>query len=643
MHPSLKPPSDPETAGPGTSEDVRARVDASIARGEALTAHALLADLWRREPGPATAGFVSTRFDRIMGALPVRTARVAFLRSFTVEPVIPLLRAAAAVDHIDVVPFVGDFNAYGQEVIDPDSALYAFAPTVMVFAVQTRDVAPDLWEGAAERTAAELGAIGERVVDSYRSWIEIVRTRSSAEIIIHGLEVPDTPSAGIHDAQDPHGQTATIRRVNAALVDLADATPGVHILDYDALVARHGRRSWHDEAKWRTMRMPIAAANLIHLAREWLRFIHPITGRVAKCLVLDLDNTLWGGVIGEDGLAGITLGLEYPGSAYRDLQRAVLDVGARGVILAVCSKNNPADAMEVFEKHDGMLLRSEDIASFKVNWKDKATNLREIAADLNLGIDSLAYLDDNPAERELVRQQVPEVMVLDMPDDPAQYGRTLREWPVFERLTLSREDRARGRFYAQDRQRGELEQAATSLEEFYRSMKQVLEMGPVSPSTMARVAQLTQKTNQFNVTTRRYTEQDIAAMASDPRWYIRWVRVGDRFGDNGIVGVVMARDSGPGHWDIDTFLLSCRVIGRTIETAILATLAEDARAAGVQTLSGSFIPTKKNAPARDFYGSHGFTKASEEDGRELWRLDLTATTVEAPPWVERLTGVEMPA
>lgn len=625
---------------PPASSTLRTQIDAAIAAGE--PAHGLLARLWHAEPGPATAGFVSTRFDKIKGSLAsVASCRVAFLRSFTVEPAIPLLRAAAATAGIDVASWVGDFNTYQQEVIDPTSRLYAFDPSVIILAVNARDLVPELWERSAELSAAEADAVVERTLAGYTSWVQSIRARSNAHIIIHGLELPDTAGGGVYDAQDPHGQASSLRRINAGLVALAREHSGVYILDYDALIARHGRRAWHDERKWQTMRMPIAAPCLIHLANEWLRYLHPITGKLAKCLVLDLDNTLWGGVIGEDGMHGIKIGIEHPGSAFRSFQRAILDLYARGVILAVCSKNNPADAMEVFEKHDGMLIRPHHIACFRINWTDKGTNLREIARELNIGIDSLAFFDDNPAERELVRQQVPEVMVIEAPADPEQYARALREWPVFERLTLSAEDRQRGQFYAQDRQRAELEQTSSgNLEDFYRSLQQEAEMGVVTPATLARVAQLTQKTNQFNMTTRRYTEQEITAMAADSKWYIRWVRVKDRFGDNGIIGVVMATDAGGGLWEIDNFLLSCRVIGRTVETAILATIVEHARAAGAKRMGGWFIPTKKNAPAKDFYTQHRFTMVSEQEGRQRWELDLTTDTIEAPPWVRRILTTE---
>jgi HAD superfamily phosphatase (TIGR01681 family) len=214
--------------------------------------------------------------------------------------------------------------------------------------------------------------------------------------------LPALPSHGIFDAQSEVGQATAIREINEKLRQIARGHNGVYILDYDSLVARHGRVRWHDERKWLMARLPVSAENLVHLAKEWMRFIHPLSGKICKALVTDLDNTLWGGVVGEDGPDGIQLGPEYPGAAYQSLQRVLLDLYRRGIILAVCSKNNTSDAMEVLEEHPGMILRPRHFAALRINWNDKAENLREIAAELNIGIDSLAFLDDNPVERERV-------------------------------------------------------------------------------------------------------------------------------------------------------------------------------------------------------------------------------------------------
>ena len=450
---------------------------------------------------------------------------------------------------------------------------------------------------------------------------------------MHSLERPPSPSFGVLDSQSEAGQSGLIRQINRELRRIAGEFHGVYVLDYDALVARHGSEHWHDERKWLTARLPIAAGYLLPMAREWMRFIVPLSGRIAKVLVVDLDNTLWGGVIGEDGMGGIKVGAEYPGAAYQALQRALLDLSRKGILLAVCSKNNLDDAMEALEKHPGMLVRAKHFAALRINWTDKAQNLREIAQELNVGIDALAFLDDNPFEREQVRAALPEVTVIDLPRSPMEYASAVRSCAAFERLTLSSEDQQRTEMYAAQKRLAEAEQSFQSKEDFFRFLEQEAELEPVSELTLARVAQLTQKTNQFNLTTRRYTEPQIAAMAKQPGWHISSIRVRDRFGDHGLVGVAIAHDEGE-QCEVDTFLLSCRVIGRTVETALLAHLAESAARRGRKRLVGWFLPTKKNAPARDFYQQHGFERQETNSTGSLWTLDLNRATLRCPDWIK---------
>jgi FkbH-like protein len=427
-------------------------------------------------------------------------------------------------------------------------------------------------------------------------------------------------------------QAEAFQEINREVRKAAREQRGVYVLDYDALIARHGRSGWGDDRKWLTVRMPFAAGHVGDMAREWMRFLRPLSGKVAKAVAVDLDNTLWGGVIGEDGIDGIKLGDEYPGAAYREVQRALLDLRRRGILLAVCSKNNPSDAMEVLERHPEMLLRPEHFAAIRIDWNDKAGNLREIAAELNIGIDAMAFLDDNPVERQQVRGDLPEVAVIELPADAPQFARAIREAPVFERLALSAEDAQRGDMYRVQRERQKLESAAGSREDFYRSLEQEAEIGRVTGATLARVAQLTQKTNQFNLTTRRYTEQEIERMSDSPDWRVYWLRVRDRFSDNGLVGVAALRRNGHA-WEIDTLLLSCRVIGRTVETAFLAYLIDETVGAGASVIEGWFLPTKKNAPASEFYSSHGFRLAEETGKGARWVLDLPQQAVRYPEWI----------
>jgi len=619
--------------GDHNPSNLRSEIDRLISEGLVAPASQRLCELWRRDAGSATAAFVVARLDQVREKLALPKFKLAILRSFTVDPIVPLLRAEALSYGIDVSVHVGDFNAYAQEILDRNSGLYRFEPDAVALAVRAAEIAPDLWSHFAELSAETANQAAERVVRSFEQWIAAFRARSSAALVIHNLELPSMPNLGVLDGQLENGQSDLFRQINREVTRIAAAYRGVYVLDYAALVARHGSERWHDERKWQMARLPIAADHLLSMAREWMRFVVPLSGHIAKALVVDLDNTLWGGVIGEDGMTGIKVGAEYPGAAYQALQRALLDLSRKGILLAVCSKNNLDDAMEALDQHPGMLIRSKDFAALRINWTDKAQNLREIAEELNIGIDSLAFVDDNRFEREQVRAALREVNVIDLPHDPMGYAAAIRNCPLFERLSLSAEDRQRTTMYAEQRQRTGAEQNFQSKEDFFRFLEQEVEIAPVSDATLARVAQLTQKTNQFNMTTRRYTEQQIADMSSAPEWEILSIKVKDRFGDHGLVGVAIAHQQGE-RCEVDTFLMSCRVIGRTIETAFLAAVGERAAARGCKQLVGRFVPTKKNAPARDFYAQHGFSQHEANGDGAFWTLDLADASLRCPEWIK---------
>ena len=615
------------------ASELRDGIQSAIEKRSYRRAATLLSQLLREQPTANNASYVVTRFVELRPHLHLARCRLAVLRSFTVEPVIPFLQALCFTAGLDVTVHVGNYNAYAQELLDPGSSLYKFQPDIVILAVRTADVMPALWDRFADLSETELNRIAESTLAGFKCWIERFRSRSPAHLIVHNLEVPAYLAYGVLAAQRASGQKEMIQRLNQELEHLSHQEPGVYILDYDGLVARYGRLRWYDEHKWITMRMPIAADCQIHLANEYMRLVRPLTGKICKALVVDLDNTLWGGVIGEDGLQGIQIGQDYPGAAYRACQRVILDLYQRGVTLAICSKNNPGDALEVLERHPDMLLRPEHFAAVRINWAEKVDNLRQIASELNIGLDALAFLDDSPVERESVRNTLPEVYVIELPADPMLYAQTLRDCPVFERISLSEEDKERGRYYAEQRQRVVLQQAASSIEEFYYSLQMRADIAQAGQLTLPRIAQLTQKTNQFNLTTRRYTEQQLVQMMQDPSICILSLRLADRFGDSGVIGVAITRTAGD-LCEIDTFLLSCRAISRTVETALLACLAEQARRGGAKQLTGWYTPTKKNAPARDFYARHGFTLITEQQGNFLWTFDLTQGLIGAPPWIE---------
>jgi FkbH-like protein len=614
---------------PMNNSPIKEQIDSALQEKRYAEAGRILQGMMASHLDSATAAYVAARADDLAPHLSLQTLRICLLRSFTIEPIIPFLQAQCFSAGFHAEIRTGGFNTYAQDFLDGSSSLYATASDIVFLAVRTADIAPELWNPVSP--ADSKLAIDQALTDM-ESWLTAFRARSGAAIVLQNFEQPPFPAAGIFDAQQSEGQQSSIRKLNAGLGDLARRFPSVYILDYDGLVARHGRLAWHDEAKWQSIRLPVTADHFVHLADEYMRFIRSLTGKTCKALVLDLDNTLWGGVIGEEGPEGIRLGPDYPGAAFTALQQVIENLYRRGILLAICSKNNWEDVYPVFDRHRGMRLRQEHFAAIRVNWQDKATNLREIAAELNIGTDALAFLDDDPMEREWIRSQMPEVTILPIAEKPYERAQALLQSPVFERLSLSEEDQQRGRLYADQRLRKELQQRSPSLEDFYRSLDMHISFRSASTSTaIGRVAQLTQKTNQFNLTTHRYTEAEITRMVSDPSCTVFTVRVTDRFGDNGIVGVVIL------NWanqdvEIDTFLLSCRVMGRMVETAMLSEIVRRANARGSRTLCGWFLPTAKNSPAAGFYEAHGFNKCKESSGDTKWELSLETARIETPSW-----------
>ncbi len=621
--------------------DLRRRIDKALDAGLALEARYLLMQMALTDRAGTLARFRVSRYERLPEILPMTRHRLMVLRSFTVETMVPFLRAQAFDRGVNLQVSVAPLNSHTQLILDPSSELYRCSPDTVILALQARDLIPEIWHDAASLSEQDLETRAHIALSELASLLKAFRARSDASIILHTLELPYRPSNGVLDAQTSTGQTSAIMKINRGLQILASEYHGVYLLDYENLVSRYGKDSWHDERRWLSSRLPIKADHLPDLANEWLRFLVPLSGRVCKALVVDLDNTLWGGVVGEDGPEGLQLGPDYPGTGFLDLQRAILDLYERGVILAIASKNNEADAMEVLEKHQTMLLRPHHFASLRINWNDKAGNLRGIADELNIGLDALAFLDDNPVEREFIRTQIPEVTVIELPDDPGLYARTLRAEPVFERLTLSDEDRERGRYYATDRLRNNLAETSYSIEDFYRSLEMEVTLAECTPDALTRVAQLTQKTNQFNLTTHRYTEQQIATLMESDEWDVLTVRVKDRFGDNGLVGVLIGQSAED--YEIETLLMSCRVMGRTVETGILSAMSQLALSRGCKSLSASYVPTKKNVVVADLYSSHGFECTETTDQGTRWRISPAPQVIPMPAWLKFQIEVREPA
>jgi FkbH-like protein len=605
----------------------RADVERLIAAGEARAAARALAQLFAAQPTAANAAYVIASFDRLEDGLALVPLRVRILRSFTIEPLIPLLRARAFLAGICLDVSVGPYGVIDQILLGRDADDSSSADLVIVAALLD-DVAPALWNGEPD-VAAEVDAVAARV----DGWMTAHRRASTATLVVQNFETPGRPSAGsVLEAQSEHSQTDLIAALNRRVRTSAQSLSSIHVFDIDALAARFGRERFRDARKHLAMRVPFSADGFSALADEYLRFLVVRAGLTCKVVAVDLDNTLWGGVLGEDGAEGLQMGVEYPGSAYRAVQRELRHLARRGILLAVCSKNDAEDARRVLTSHSDMLLRPDEFATLQINWDDKAQNLRRIAAALNIGLDAIAFVDDNPVERAWVEAQLPEVRVVGLPDDPSGFADALRRSPWFDRFSTSDDDRVRAAQYQSQRARTVAAAAADSPDAFLASLDMHASIADVRPLTLQRAAQLTQKTNQFNLTTRRYTDAELERRLSEPGIFARTIRVVDRFGDNGIVGLVIGQVCGA-RAEIDTFLLSCRVIGRDVETALLADAAAEARTRGARVIAGRFLATAKNAPARSFFARHGFALAGGDDAESVWERDLTGGGLDPPPWI----------
>jgi FkbH-like protein len=538
--------------------------------------------------------------------------RLAVTGSYTTSQLAAMLPLVGLRFGVDIVVHESLYGQYQQDLIDPDSALYRSDPELIVVAVHEGATRlPSYSEEPEAAVATEL----QRWSDVW----DVASRRSGGYIVQHNFAVrPDVPlghlSSGIVGSR-----YAMLQALNRELA--AAASGQVSIVDCDRLASDFGRHRWFDDRYWFRSKQAVALDALPMLARHTAAVIAGRLGLSRKCLVLDLDNTLWGGVIGEDGIEGIVLGGDGIGEAYVAFQEYVLELKERGVILAVASKNNEGDAREVFERHPEMRIRLEDISVFAVNWEDKPANMRRIAQTLDLGLDALVLADDNPAERQIVRRLVPEVDVLALPVEPAGFRRVLADYLGFESPAFTTEDRARTAQYHARAEASELRSSAADIESFYRDLRMRAVVAPFDELHLPRIEQLVGKTNQFNLTTRRHSGVELRAFMASDSHLTRYLRLVDRFGDHGLVAVLIGVIEG-GVIDIDTFLMSCRVIGRTVEAQLLAHLCAEAQAMGCRTLRGTYVPTAKNAIVRDLYERFGFRRIGDRDGVTSWEYDL---------------------
>jgi FkbH-like protein len=562
-----------------------------------------------------------------------RPIRIAVLCSFNLDLLERPLKEALTRAGLNAELYLTGYGLWEAESLGLQSQLYRFAPDVVVLFADSADLLPPL---APENSLPQLAEAESRGNAAWTRVSAVVKSLLSglpehSTLLIHNLARPAVNTVGTLEDNSGCSAAAAVDEFNAQLRRLAAGNQRVKIIDFAGFVAQHGQQTLVDDRLWHLGRMRLGRAGLGHLAALYVRYLSALLLPRRKCLVLDLDNTLWGGVLGEDGVEGIAIGQEGTGLAFREFQLALKALAQRGVLLAIASKNNPGDALEVLEHHPEMVLRRKDFSCLEIHWNSKSESLARIAQQLNLGLDSFVFWDDEPREREVVRDQHPAVLVPEVPADPSSYAKSVLSLDCFDVLNLTEEDRRRGEMYREesDRQQWLSTAPPADLGEFYRSLKMTVTIEPPDGYAVPRFAQLTQRTNQFNFTTRRYSEGEIRAKLADSAHGLYVISLEDRFGQLGVIGaaiVVRQHDA----WQLDTFLMSCRALGRGAEDVFLATIASAAAQTGA-VLRGEFIPTKKNDPARQFLCRLKLQPAGANDGP--FEFEIGPGQVVAPPWI----------
>lgn len=550
--------------------------------------------------------------------------KLAVLGSTTVDHLLPSIEWAAFRRGFLAQCYLGPYNQYRQELLEPASGLYAFKPDVILLMIHATEAGLALPLNAPAEQVAE--AVAKRVEDWTRLW-KAAKERLGAVIIQSTLVVPPLQVFGQLDAQMSASPQRVLHQLNEGL--RAAAAGAAVLMDMDALASKIGKMEWCQPALWFHAKQDIPLAHAPVFGDYAARLLGAIRGLSRKCLVLDLDGTLWGGTIGDDGVEGIQLGQgDGVGESFLSFQRYVRQLKERGILLAVASKNDLANAVLPFDQHPETVLRRNDFSAFVANWEDKVSNLQRIASQLQIGLDSLVFFDDDAAERQRVREALPDVAVPEVPEDPADYPLCLSEAGYFESIAFTKEDQERSLQYRALAEQVRVEESGGSLEEFLNGLGMEMAASPFDRVGLSRIAQLINKSNQFNLTTRRYTEAQVEQMIRDDRWLTFQFRLKDRLVDHGMISVLIAEPVPKFENEglkITTWLMSCRVVGRHVEREILNILVAQAKSRGYRWIQGVFIQTAKNHLVREHFSRLGFAAdpaAAEGPESTGWRLDL---------------------
>ncbi|MBA2525653.1 MAG: HAD-IIIC family phosphatase [Pyrinomonadaceae bacterium] len=547
--------------------------------------------------------------------------RLAMIGACSLYPLHELVDHLLSVAGSPAELFIGEFDAYATEILNESSALYHFKPQVVLI-VPTERRCKYLGHPADPREHFEREAV--RIRSELLNLGQILHQRSGAEIVLCNFKLPVYFDPGPYRTRTLGSDWNFRKLVNLELG--LNAPPYVHICDVEFLSSRRGGLASCDERAWHESKQPCAPDLMVDIAKEITHVIRALRIGPKKVLILDLDNTIWGGIVGDDGVEGIEIGGTSPrGEAFRAFQEYVLSLTQRGVLLAVCSKNDYDKAIEPFEKHPEMALRRDHFVSFKANWNPKPDNLRLIADELNLGLDSFVFLDDDPVEIDIVKEFTPEVSAILVGPDPSDYVKQLQDARLFEPLNITVEDFQRTQKYKQESFRKRDETSFTDLSSYLASLKMAVTISEFRSVDVPRIAQLINKSNQFNVATRRRAESEIARLINDQNCVSFSVRLSDRFGDYGLIGVVIGaldRSAPAPVFEIDTWLMSCRVLNRQVEEEMMNEIARLAEKHSCTQIRGVYIPTAKNQLVRNLYPRMGFQKLTETETHSQFSYEL---------------------
>lgn len=500
-----------------------------------------------------------------------------------------------------------DYNQIQSQVLDPNSDLFRFdADVILIFMC-----AEHLYEEFCHTDAALRADFADREMEKIRQIWQAIAEKSNAAVWQFTFAENDDRVFGDLALSVECSYLFQLRRLNVQMMEYAAKEKKVMLIDLAGIQNAMGRAQFYDAKLYHSAKMPVSMAALPTVAARVTEVLKAQAGVVKKCVVLDLDNTIWGGVIGDDGLENIQIGELGLGRAFTEFQRWLKELKKRGVLLAVCSKNNEEIAKEPFVRHPDMVLKLEDIAMFVANWQDKAGNIRKIQQTLNLGMDSFVFLDDNPFERNAVRALIPEITVPELPEDPAEYVNYLKSLNLFETASYSAADAKRTEQYRSEADRVQSQQRFADYEEYLESLEMVAEAAPFDVFHMARIAQLSQRSNQFNLRTVRYTTPELEKIAADERYVTLYFTLKDRFGEYGLVSAVILEKVDAESFFVDSWFMSCRVLKRGMEEFIINTVVETVKQHGGKSLIGEYLPTAKNAMVKDIYPQHGFVQQTE--------------------------------